>query len=115
MLKQLKIRPWSIFTLDECKEIVKKNWLGEAIYFSDLNLLVHNHMSSNITELCQNFGIGLLLMYLETAWIKEPLYLIIFSRSFYRKEMEIIGESKFISFKKGSSVRKFSKFEVWKK
>ena len=55
-------------------------------------------MTSIITELCQNFGIGLLLMYLETVLIKEPLYLIIFSRLFYQKEMEIIGKSKLIPF-----------------
>ena len=62
-------------------------------------------MTSNIAELCQNFGIGLLLMYLETVSIKEPPYLIIFSRSFYQKEMEIIGKSKFISKSPWSRVK----------
>ena len=74
--------------------------------------LVHNYMTSNITELCLNFGIGLLLMYLETVSIKEPLYLIIFSRSFYRKEMEIIGESKFVSLKR---VHQYENFQSLKK
>ena len=70
-------------------------------------------MTSNITELCQNFGIGLLLMYLETVSIKETPYLIIFSRSFYRKEMEIIGESKFVSLKRVHQYENFQslKFE----
>ena len=62
-------------------------------------------MTSNITELCQNFGIGLLLMYLETVSIKETPYLIIFSHSFYLKEMEIIGKSKFISKSPWSRVK----------
>ena len=44
-------------------------------------------------------------MYLEIVSIKEPPYLIIFSRSFYRKEMEIIGKSKFISKSPWSRVK----------